>query len=305
MKMDALLNEIAAKSQSLTDEPRRIFHGRGQTIAGYEHLVIDWYPPVVLITLYRQEKPAFLNELKQHLDDLFKAKLQGVVVQDRSNRDENSMILCGTCPTDLVVTEAGLNFSVRPLSRQNVGFFPDMKTGRQLVRQISRNKKVLNLFAYTCGFSVAAIDGGAKQVVNVDMNANLLEWGRENHRLNNHDLRQVSFIAHNLFKSFGRLKQLGPFEMIIIDPPYRQGDNFRAERDWPKIMRHLPSLLTPDGEIVAAVSAPELGQNFLLGQFREYLPDAKRLTALTAGADFPEADSDKGLHIQHYRLAGA
>mgnify|MGYP001227070973 CR=1 FL=1 len=300
--MEALLNEIKTRCAALADEPRRLFHGRGQTVPGFEHLVIDWYPPVVLVTLYRPVEQPILEDLKQHLEEQVGQKLAGIVVQDRSQRDEEPKILDGSCPSELAIREAGLNYLVRPLASQNIGFFPDMKPGRQLIRQIAREKKVLNLFAYTCSFSVAAIAGGAAHVTNLDINENLLARGRENHRLNDHDLRRVAFMPHNLFKSFGRLKKNKPYDLVVIDPPYQQGRNFRANRDWPKIMRHLPELVTPGGEIVAAVSAPELGRTFLRQQFSEYLPQADLVAELTGGDSFPEADPDKGLHIQHYRL---
>jgi 23S rRNA (cytosine1962-C5)-methyltransferase len=89
---------------------------------------------------------------------------------------------------------------------------------------------------------------------------------------------------------------------VIIDPPYRQGASFRAERDWPKTLRKLPGLLSENGEIIAAVSAPELGRRFLEKQFDEHLPQAELVAGIIADADFPEADPDKGLHVRHYRL---
>ncbi|NIQ95820.1 MAG: methyltransferase, partial [Desulfuromonadales bacterium] len=91
-----------------------------------------------------------------------------------------SSVIFGTVPDRLTITESGLSYVVEPLARQNTGFFLDMKTGRQLVREIARNKRVLNLFAYTCAFSVAAVAGGARRVVNLDMNRNLLEKGKAN-----------------------------------------------------------------------------------------------------------------------------
>ncbi len=177
-----------------------------------------------------------------------------------------------------------------------------MATGRTYVRSIADGKTILNLFAYTCGFSVAAIAGGAKRVVNLDMNRRLLDRGRQNHLLNNQDLRNVAFLGHDLFKTFGRLKREGPFDLIILDPPFFQHGSFSAERDWPKMLRRLPELLVEHGEVLAAVSAPELGLSFLRQQIANTLPGAQILTHLTAGDDFPEQDPDKGLHLLHTRL---
>lgn len=288
----------------LPAEPCRLFHGRGQTVPEYEFLTIDWYPPLVLITLYENRDDTWINQLAEKLWQL-SPQPEAVAVQFRGESRDGSCLVGGTLPDPLIIREHSLRYRLDPLAEQNIGFFPDMKPGRRLVQKIAEGKKMLNLFAYTCAFSVAAIAGGARQVVNLDMNRNLLERGRENHLLNDHDLRKVSFLPYDLFKSFGRLRQLGPFDLIVIDPPYRQGGNFKAERDWPKMIRRLPELLAPAGEIIAAVSAPELGRSFLRQQFRTNLPAVTLLTELTADSDFPEADPDRGLHLQHYRLENA
>ena len=91
---------------------------------------------------------------------------------------------------------------------------------------------MLNLFAYTCAFSIAALAGGARQVVNNDMSRPSLDWGRENHQRNGQDLRSVSMLPHNLFKSWWKIRSLGPYGLIIIDPPTYQRGSFDAEKDY-------------------------------------------------------------------------
>ena len=70
-------------------------------------------------------------------------------------------------------------------SNQNNGYFPDMKNGREYITKISKDKIVLNLFSYTCAFSIAALKGEARSVSNIDMSKSALTTGRENHHLNN------------------------------------------------------------------------------------------------------------------------
>ncbi|MCT7000003.1 class I SAM-dependent methyltransferase, partial [Salmonella enterica] len=82
----------------------------------------------------------------------------------------------------------------------------------------AKGLRVLNLFAYTCGFSVAAIEGGAEHVVNLDMARGVLSRGRDNHRLNGHDLSRVTFLGHDLFKSWAKVIHSGPYDLVIIDP---------------------------------------------------------------------------------------
>lgn len=301
--MKNILEYIAGRMPAtLPAEPLRLLHGRGGTVAGGEFLTIDWFPPLLHMTLYDTRDQEWMDRLIDGLTRHCGEQVEGIVVQSRAASTARAELHHGTVPEPCLIRENDLQFIIEPLADQNIGFFPDMKPGRQLVRDLAVGKTVLNLFAYTCSLSVAAIAGGAARVVNLDMNRNLLDRGRENHRLNGHDLRRVAFLPHNLFKTFGRLRREGPFDLVILDPPYRQGESFRAERDWPKMIRKLPELLTAGGDIVAAVSAPETGRRFLLDQFSEYLPQAMLVTERTAGKDFPEADSDKGLHILHYRL---
>src|SRR3546814_21000772 len=106
-----------------------------------------------------------------------------------------------------------------------------MRYVRRWVQEQAQGKRVLNLFAYTCGFSVAAIAGGAEHVVNLDMASAALTRGRENHRLNGHDLSRVSFLGHELFKSWGKVRKLGPYDLIIIDPPSFQQGSFALTRE--------------------------------------------------------------------------
>ncbi len=135
-------------------------------------------------------------------------------------------MLQGVMPENLEALEAGLSFRLRLGEAQNIGFFPDMAVGRQLVRERAAGKRVLNLFAYSCSFSVAALAGGAAQVVNLDMNRGALELGRLNHRLNGLNLRRASFLPLEFFRSVCKLRKLGPFDLVICDPPAAQGNSF-------------------------------------------------------------------------------
>ncbi len=177
-----------------------------------------------------------------------------------------------------------------------------MAFGRKLVRERSAGKKVLNLFAYSCGFSVAALAGGASQVVNLDMNRGALELGKLNHRLNDIELRRASFLPLELFRSLGRLRKLGPFDLVICDPPASQGKSFTAELHWPKLVRSLPALTAPGGEVLACLNSPRHGPDYLDGLFAAHIPAAERLGLFTPGEDFPEAEVSGGVTLHLYRL---
>ena len=260
---DFIFRRAAAVLDASAGEARRILHGRGQCFPELDFVTLDWYPPLLLLILYREPDPDWLEKLALGLRQRARERAHCLLVQYRCRPGSPSFCLWGEVPEPLDALEAGLRFRLHPGKAQNLGFFPDMAVGRQLVREISSGRRVLNLFAYTCGFSVAALAGGAEEVINLDMHRPSLEIGRLNHELNGLDLRRVRFLPHDLFKSFGQLRRYGPYELIVVDPPGNQGHSFQAHRDWSKILSRLEQLLTPDGEVVVAISTPELGAGFL------------------------------------------
>ena len=134
------------------------------------------------------------------------------VYQYRYDTGCDTQVLSGTVPKSHVVTENGMRFLVNLLSGKNHGIFLDMANGRTWVRENTKDENVLNLFAYTCGFSVAALHGGALQVVNIDMAAGPMKNGKRNHELNN--LQGARFLTHNIFKTWGKIRKLGTLDQI-------------------------------------------------------------------------------------------
>ena len=299
--MQIIHNEII-KHLPRSGEARRLFHGRGRCFAGYDDLVIDYFPPVVMVILYRQRPQAWLDELTQLLDTTLPDKPSAILLQERFLTNAPSRLLQGTLPEELNALEAGLSFRLRLGEAQNAGFFPDMAIGRKLVRERAEGKCVLNLFAYSCSFSVVALAGGAAQVVNLDMNRGALELGKLNHRINDIDLRLASFLSLEFFRSVSKLRKIGPFDLVICDPPASQGKSFTAKRHWPKLVRSLPGLINPGGEILACLNAPDLGPDYLDDLFAEYLPAAEKIDHFTPGKDFPEARAERGVTLHLYRL---
>jgi 23S rRNA (cytosine1962-C5)-methyltransferase len=299
--MQIIHNEIIKHLPS-SGEARRLFHGRGRCFTGYDDLVIDFFPPVVMVILYRQRPQAWLDELVQLLVATLPDQPQAILLQERFLMNGPSRLLQGALPESLDAQEAGWSFRLRLGDAQNIGFFPDMAAGRKLVRERAEGKQVLNLFAYSCSFSVAALAGGAAQVVNLDMNRGALELGKLNHRINNIDLRQASFLPLEFFRSLSKLRKLGPFDLVICDPPASQGKSFTAERHWPKLIRSLPGLVNSGGEILACLNAPDLGPDYLDSLFAEHIPTAEKLGLFTPGQDFPEAQQECGVTLHLYRL---
>ena len=207
----------------------------------------------------------------------------------------------GTGNFNFQVSGGGLRFQLDLGTKQNVGLFLDMRYGRRWVRERAHGKRVLNLFAYTCGFSVAALAGGAEQVVNLDMAKAALNRGRDNHRLNGHDLNRVIFLGHELFKSWGNVRRLGPYDLVIIDPPSFQKGSFVLTQDYRKILRRLPELLNAGGSVLACLNDPALGPEFLLRSMAEEAPGLRFEQRLDNPPEFADIDADSGLKALVFR----
>ena len=304
MQPDALslLYTLTLKAlQEAPDEARRLVHGRGRLWEGLEQITVDWLQGVLRVSLFREMPEADLTRLIQSLNTLSQSEVwhakggQHILLQHRYLPDSRTDFLVGEPIDQWVVSENGLKYVLDFGRKQNSGLFLDMRLGRQWVKENSQNLRVLNLFAYTCAFSVAAIEGGATHVANLDMARAALSRGRENHRLNGHDLSKVEFFGHELFKSWGKVSRSGPYDLIIIDPPSFQKGSFILSRDYQKILRRLPELLTANGRVLACVNDPSVGPEFLLENMAQVAPELIFVERLENPPEFLDQNPDSAL----------
>ncbi len=123
-------------------------------------------------------------------------------------------------PPELPVREHGLTFLVHPYDGYATGLFLDHRAQRRCIRELAAGRRVLNTFAYTCAFAVAAAAGGAATTVNVDVSRKYLEWGKRNLVVNGMTLDRHRFICADVFDYFRRAARQGHrFDLIILDPP--------------------------------------------------------------------------------------
>ncbi|MDH1902547.1 class I SAM-dependent methyltransferase [Comamonas aquatica] len=311
--MQALLDTIA--QLEVPTDACRLFHGRGGRYPGCEHLVLDAFPPVLVLTSFQPLDEAALQALDsallarwaqigqgQPLNWVFQMRQPGTKAETRLVR--------GSVPEPHIVTEAGLQYRAHVLRGQNHGLFLDMAAGRRWVRahvaqhpEHRHGLKVLNLFAYTCAFSVAALDAGARQVLNMDMAQGALATGQHNHQLNG--LTGASFLAHDIFSSWGKITRSGPYHLIVIDPPSYQKGSFVATKDYAKLMRRLPDLLRPGGHVLLCLNAPELGTAFLQEQMAEIAPTLQFVERIANPAAFADVDEERSLKVLLYRAPAA
>jgi 23S rRNA (cytosine1962-C5)-methyltransferase len=201
------------------------------------------------------------------------------------------------------VQEAGARYGVHVLRGQNHGLFLDMAEGRRWVREHVASHpgiKVLNLFAYTCAFSVVALQAGARQVVNLDMSQGALAIGQHNHRLNGL-AAGASFLPHDLFSTWGKINRSGPYDLVIADPPSYQKGSFVATKDYARLMRRLPDLLASGGHALLCLNAPELGLAFLQDQMRELAPALAFVQRVANPPAFADVSEDRSLKVLVYR----
>lgn len=289
-------------------ETRRLFHGRGRVWPGLEHLTVDWLQGVVLVALFREpagEELAALRQLLLALTDSpawRNSQAHSLLLQHRYLPQSDTEWLHGEQRDHWLITESGLRYKLDLGRNQNTGLFLDMRYGRDWVRAQAGGKRVLNLFAYTCGFSVAAIAGGAEQVVNLDMAKGPLSRGRENHKLNDHALHRVSFLGHDLFNSWGKVTRSGPYELIIIDPPSFQKGSFVLDKDYQRVLRRLPQLLSPGGQVLACMNDPLIASAFLIEQTAREAPSLRFVERLDNPPEFPDADAEGGLKALVFAL---
>jgi 23S rRNA (cytosine1962-C5)-methyltransferase len=280
----------------------RVFHGRGQTFSGLEFITVDYFQPVILVTLFAEPPQNFLVDLIAKSRILFEETETVFLVQRRYLSGAPSEVLWGDLPEQCFSYRGNLRFSLHLGQQQNGGFFLDMEPGRAWLEQQAPGKRILNLFAYTCAFSVVAVAANAAGVVNVDMSSAALNLGRSNHQLNGLDKSRSEFLAENILKSWGRIKKRGPYDLVIIDPPTYQKGSFIAEKDYAKVVRRLPELMPEGGMVLACLNAPELSDTFLRQIFVDSCPVAEFVERLQPHEDFPDVDAEQQLKLLVYRL---
>ncbi|MGR5062674.1 class I SAM-dependent methyltransferase [Photobacterium sp. DNB22_13_2] len=306
MEPSALINleqHLMAELATPPNEVRRLFHGRGRCWPGLEQLTVDWLSGQVLVSLFKEPSEEFLIPLRHMLDTLVETSVwqqsgaTSLLLQHRDRQGSPMDVLWGESSEYQDVMENGLKFKLDLGRKQNNGLFLDMRCGRDWVMRHAEGKRVLNLFAYTCGFSVAAIAGGAEHVVNLDMARAALSRGRDNHHLNQHDLSKVSFLGHELFKSWGKVRKLGAYDLIIIDPPSFQKGSFALTKDYQKILRRLPDLLTENGQVLACVNDPGVSSSFLIEGMAAEAPELVYQHRLENPPEFKDIDPEGGLKV--------
>jgi len=261
-KIDAALDIRSALPADTTGY--RLIHGENDGLPG---LVLDNYAQTWVVKIYSASWIPFLGDLFPLFFDLSPERILLRLSREVARRPEHlygledGMILWGP-PLDgpILFKENGLTFEANPIHGQKTGFFLDQRDNRARVEALADGKSVLNLFAYTGGFSAYAARGGAISVTSVDINRPALETARRNFA-HNKDHPSIANAEHKTLVGdvFDILSQLFDdglmYDMVIIDPPSfakSKSETNKALRQYRRLTRLGLSVLNPGGVIVQA-----------------------------------------------------
>ena len=306
LSVSELVAHIQPKLTTLrNNQARRLLHGRGACFAGWQHLNIDYYAGVVLLTWFAE--PSSEQALQEALLAAFAEQdetlLTGIASQHRHIRPASTHVLWGEVPDKLVASEGELQFWV-DMKRQNSGLFMDMAPGRQWLLDNASGKQLLNTFAFTCSLSVAAIAGGAQRVVNIDMNGGVLNRGRENQTLNGQQSADVEYLPYKVLNSIGKLERKGPFDLLISDPPTFQRGSFEFDKDYARLLRRLPRLLASEATLLLCCNSPRVTEVEFRQLVADNLPEAEFVERLPSNEDFVE-QGEAPLKVLRYQYTAS
>jgi len=191
------------------------------------------------------------------------------------------------------VRENGMGYRIDFDAGYSQGLFLDQRENRLRLREWCAGRpgvRVLNTFAYTCAFGVAAALGGA-DTVNLDLSRRSLEWGRDNYRLNRLDEAPTRFVAGDVFDWLGRFARSGrSFDAVVLDPPTfsrdRKGRVFRVAKDLPALVEAASGVLASEGVLLCSTNQSDLGPERFSSLVQAGLAKGGAFQPLPMPADF-------------------
>lgn len=198
----------------------RLVHGEGDNLPA---LIVDIYGKTAVVQAHSAGMHHARHEIAKAIQDVTDGMIEAVYYKSGTTLPFAEELNASDCfligkSNDNIALEYGLKFHIDWLNGQKTGFFVDQRENRRLVEQYARNRRVLNMFCYTGGFSAYALRGGADTVHSVDSSAKAIDLTRENIALNFPDCKNHDAYAEDAFK-FLQNMQSGTYDFIILDPP--------------------------------------------------------------------------------------
>ena len=220
-----LLEKALISRASLIDPKHesafRLFNG---FIEGCPELAIDVYASTVVIHNYAddfEQGQLLVQEAHQFLTASLNWLRAGIVKTRNGTQDEKrGMLLFGT-EFDRKIKEHDTWYAIDPILNRDASFYLDTRFLRKWIIENLKDKTVLNTFAYTGSFGVAALKGGASRVVQIDLNREFLNLAKSSYTLNGFPIRKGDFIARDFFEQVSNMKRTNTFfDCVLIDPPF-------------------------------------------------------------------------------------
>jgi 23S rRNA (cytosine1962-C5)-methyltransferase len=307
---------VAARATMLDPDHTgcRLIHGESDGLPG---IVADRYAGTVVLQLASAGAERWRDEIVEALVTATGA----ACIYERSDVDVRKLeglaprvgVVNGTLTDPVTFVEGGLIYRVDIAGGQKTGFYLDQRDNRATVKRLSAGRDVLNTFAYTGGFTLAALAGGAKNVVSIDSSAEALGLARETVARNaTLPADRAEWREADAFAELRKLRDRGAaFDLAILDPPKfapTAAHADRASRAYKDVNLLALKLLRPNG-MLATFSCSggidaALFRKIVAGAAQDAGVDASVIATLGAAADhpvalsFPEGEYLKGLLVR-------
>ena len=241
----------------------RLFNGFTE---GNPHLSLDLYAGSVIFHNYHSDASAGMTLVHEAMEFVQQHPrlldwLRAGIVKSRnstSQDDRRGKLLFGTSP-DRRIREHGIWYAIDLTMNRDASFYLDTRHLRKWLIDHMKNKSVLNAFAYTGSFGIAALTGGARRVVQLDRNGQFLHLAKDSYELNGFSIRKSDFVTDDFFPAVGRFKRSGTtFDCVLIDPPFFSSTSkgrVDQEANSARLINKVRPLVKDDGYLIAINNA--------------------------------------------------
>lgn len=223
-------------------------------------LLVEVYEDHVYMSEYKRKHDlsdeahaAWLENCKQIIARVLTVPPENIFVKLRQRKESRSgqYQKFNSRRAEFVVHENDLQFIVNLSDYLDTGLFLDHRITRQMVREVSSGKRILNLFCYTGSFSVYAAAGGASSIVSVDLSKTYLDWAERNMQLNFPAYRAHETVHADVIQYLKNVPAQR-FDLIVMDPPTfsnskRMEDFLDIQRDHVTLINACLRILDNDG----------------------------------------------------------
>jgi len=278
----------------------RLVNGEGDGLPG---VTVDRYGDYLVLQLYTTAWEVYLSDLVAALEKVFAPagiylkyrpqQTRKLEAQNKS-RQVNELLAGIHAPDFYQVKEDGLNYQVNLQRGLHTGLFPDQRRNRRELVQRIGGMQVLNLFAFTGAFSVAAAAAGASCVTSVDVSEKYLKIARANFSANRIDPQQHEFVVSDVFAELAKMQSEGRrFDCILFDPPSfstTKKSRFSTHGGTADLVSAILPLLSTGGLLVGSSNHQKVSLDDYIKELRRGTGAGNRLKTIFIGSqpeDFP------------------